>query len=97
MSAPPRTDSSCAPSASTKRARLTDRQSGRLRLPRPPKLNCGDALPLITAGALWPDARALVLFAGILTFLIGVCLCGQAPHYNKVAVCSALVIVGGTR
>ena len=40
---------------------------------------------------------ALVLFAGILTFLIGVCLCGQAPHYNKVAFCTALVIVGGTR
>jgi L-rhamnose-H+ transport protein len=38
----------------------------------------GSLVPLIMTGVLRADARELVLFAGILTFLMGVWLCGQA-------------------
>lgn len=38
----------------------------------------GSLFPLLIAGALRFDARQIVLFLGILSFLIGVWLCGQA-------------------
>jgi L-rhamnose-H+ transport protein len=38
----------------------------------------GSLVPLMMIGVLRADAKELVLFAGIITFLIGVWLCGQA-------------------
>ncbi len=46
----------------------------------------GSLVPLIMIGVLRADAQELVLFAGIITFLIGVWLCGQALPIAEVEV-----------